>query len=240
MSWGNAIEFTSGIREYVGRITLKKLMEQFGEVEVCHIGTRGVDYPFVRFQNKASADAALKAAQAGRIFLDGQPLTADWKGATKKPEPKSATPMLSDDPSRGRRERDRDMPRGADEDPNAQGMRALARASRSSEDAAVRRQRDLGRVPPRQPAGGDMRALANVAGGGGGAGGRRRRSPSSYSDSRSPSRSRSRQKEKAPAAPAAAAPPAAPPASATKASSGREGRGRSRGRGGDRDRDRRR
>mmetsp|Transcript_83388 Transcript_83388/g.232560 ORF Transcript_83388/g.232560 Transcript_83388/m.232560 type:complete len:182 (+) Transcript_83388:110-655(+) len=146
-----AIEFTAGIRDTVGRIPLKKLMEQFGEVEVCHIGTRGVDFPFVRFKERAAADAALEASKAGRVFLDGCPIMADWKGATRKTQPKSGSSLMltagsskSDIP-----------PRFANEDQNQQGMRELGgltgrrrrRDVSSSRSISRSRSRSRGRSP---------------------------------------------------------------------------------------------
>ena len=77
-----AIEITAGINEWTSRLSLKKIMENFGEVVGCHIGNRGVDKPVVRFQTPASAEAALESLRSGRVLLDGLVLRGDWKGAT--------------------------------------------------------------------------------------------------------------------------------------------------------------
>lgn len=77
-----AIEITQGIAEWTSRLSLKKTMERFGEVVGCHMGTRGVDLPIVRFQTQASAEAALEAFKGGQVFLDGFQLSGEWKGTT--------------------------------------------------------------------------------------------------------------------------------------------------------------
>ncbi|CAK0832495.1 unnamed protein product [Prorocentrum cordatum] len=75
-----AIE-VSGIAEQSSRLSLKKAMEQFGEVTGCHMGQRGVDLPIVRFQTQAMAETALDALKGGQVWLDGCVLSAEWRGS---------------------------------------------------------------------------------------------------------------------------------------------------------------
>jgi len=80
------IEITFGTCERTSRVELKKRMAAFGEVDVCHMGTRGQDFPFVRFRTQASAEAALRALKNGEVFLeDGAMLAGEWKlGARRR------------------------------------------------------------------------------------------------------------------------------------------------------------
>lgn len=78
-----AIEITAGIAERTSRVSLKKAMEQFGEVVGCHMGTRGVEAPIVRFQTQTAAENALEQLNNAQVFLDGCQLSGDWKGATQ-------------------------------------------------------------------------------------------------------------------------------------------------------------
>lgn len=64
------------------RLWMKKEMEKFGRVEVCHMGNRqnpALDPPWVRFEKAAGAEAALQAIKAGMVFLDGKPIVAELK-----------------------------------------------------------------------------------------------------------------------------------------------------------------
>jgi hypothetical protein len=56
-----AIEMTGGITEGTSRLGLKRTMENFGVVEVCHMGNRAVDLPFVRYKTVSAFEAALNA-----------------------------------------------------------------------------------------------------------------------------------------------------------------------------------
>ncbi|CAE7343737.1 unnamed protein product [Symbiodinium natans] len=55
-----------GISEQSSRLSLKKAMEQFGEVVGCHMGARGVDHPIVRYKSQELAQTALDALKAGQ------------------------------------------------------------------------------------------------------------------------------------------------------------------------------
>eukprot|EP00933_Yihiella_yeosuensis_P024131 TRINITY_DN18707_c0_g1_i1.p1 TRINITY_DN18707_c0_g1~~TRINITY_DN18707_c0_g1_i1.p1 ORF type:complete len:151 (-),score=15.87 TRINITY_DN18707_c0_g1_i1:167-619(-) len=74
-----AIE-VSGISETSSRLSLKKSMEQFGEVVGCHMGARGQDNPIVRYKSQEMAQAALDKMKAGEVWLDGVKLSGEWKG----------------------------------------------------------------------------------------------------------------------------------------------------------------
>merc|ERR1740117_1675298 len=85
---GTTIEITFGVSERTSRVDLKKRMCVYGDVDVCHMGTRGQDHPFVRFRNPQGAEAALRALKNGEVFLDdGSMLAGDWKTGNKKPTP---------------------------------------------------------------------------------------------------------------------------------------------------------
>merc|ERR1719476_1045146 len=75
-----------GMNEQSSRLSLKKLMEGFGEVVGCHIGNRGIDYPVVRFQSADMADAAVKAMQNGQVYLDGAVLQGERRQRTDPPK----------------------------------------------------------------------------------------------------------------------------------------------------------
>merc|ERR1740116_151440 len=54
-------------------------------VDVCHMGTRGLDNPFVRFRQQSCAEAALVALKNGEVFLeDGAMLAGEWKLGNNK------------------------------------------------------------------------------------------------------------------------------------------------------------
>eukprot|EP00746_Dinoflagellata_sp_MGD_P135098 gnl/MRDRNA2_/MRDRNA2_69015_c0_seq1.p1 gnl/MRDRNA2_/MRDRNA2_69015_c0~~gnl/MRDRNA2_/MRDRNA2_69015_c0_seq1.p1 ORF type:complete len:174 (+),score=26.20 gnl/MRDRNA2_/MRDRNA2_69015_c0_seq1:76-597(+) len=118
---GNTIEIQSGVSELTSRIALKKLMSSFGEVEVCHIGNRGKDKPFIRFREPASAEQALQAVKAGQVILEGNLVTADYRGASRG--------ALADDKGGGK---------GSGKD-------------RSGKDDRLRQREAEGRIPPSPP-----------------------------------------------------------------------------------------
>jgi len=88
-----AIEITGGITERTSRLGLKRTMQTFGEVEVCHMGNRAVDLPFVRYKTIAACEAALNALKNGEAFLDGLVLQGVRKG-TGPPRPKGQPALM--------------------------------------------------------------------------------------------------------------------------------------------------
>eukprot|EP00448_Togula_jolla_P001713 CAMPEP_0170607248 /NCGR_PEP_ID=MMETSP0224-20130122/20951_1 /TAXON_ID=285029 /ORGANISM="Togula jolla, Strain CCCM 725" /LENGTH=239 /DNA_ID=CAMNT_0010932397 /DNA_START=79 /DNA_END=797 /DNA_ORIENTATION=- len=79
-----ALNLTSGITEYSSRIALKMLFGQFGEVTACWIPpleARRNELAYVKFNTAAAAQAALDAASAGQLYLDGVCLKAEWRMA---------------------------------------------------------------------------------------------------------------------------------------------------------------
>mmetsp|Transcript_96456 Transcript_96456/g.268029 ORF Transcript_96456/g.268029 Transcript_96456/m.268029 type:complete len:139 (-) Transcript_96456:184-600(-) len=123
MSAMSAIEVT-GVTTTSSRISLKRAMEAFGEVEYCHIGNRGVDLPIVRFTQQADAETALTALKSGQVWLDGVVIGGDWKAArTAQPRGlavrgRSPSPlhMTSRELVNSRRGRSRDRERERDRD----------------------------------------------------------------------------------------------------------------------------
>merc|ERR1712113_540818 len=66
------------------RLWLKKEMERFGRVEVCHTGNRMnpvAEPPWVRFATTTAAEVALKCISEGQVLVDGVPVTAVMKPA---------------------------------------------------------------------------------------------------------------------------------------------------------------
>lgn len=77
-----ALDLTEGITEYSSRISLKMLFGQFGVVSACWIPPlehRGTERAYVKFGTEAAAKAALYAAEAGQLYLDGVNLKAQWR-----------------------------------------------------------------------------------------------------------------------------------------------------------------
>lgn len=85
------IEITEGIQERTSRLSLKKTMQVFGEVDACHMGDRAVmgdrftEFPIVRFKTQTAAENAVKALNGGTVFLDGFALKGGWRGGSRRP-----------------------------------------------------------------------------------------------------------------------------------------------------------
>lgn len=76
----NTIEITEGVVESTTRMWLKREMERFGQVEVCHMGNRQNpkgEPPWVRFASSKSAEQALDAIKKGEVFVDGIQIKAE-------------------------------------------------------------------------------------------------------------------------------------------------------------------
>mmetsp|Transcript_52553 Transcript_52553/g.113711 ORF Transcript_52553/g.113711 Transcript_52553/m.113711 type:complete len:156 (-) Transcript_52553:88-555(-) len=89
----NTLEITSGVVETTSRMWLKKEMERFGPVDVCHMGNRSnpqEEPPWVRFVNPQSCEDALASVKAGQVFLDGLMVQAQYKSGRRGPAPSSA------------------------------------------------------------------------------------------------------------------------------------------------------
>eukprot|EP00434_Breviolum_minutum_P018050 symbB.v1.2.015916.t1/scaffold1171.1/size134081/11 len=74
---GRSLQFTGGIFIQTTRMYLKKAMERFGEVEVCHMGNRNnpeEEPPWVRFLTEKAAQDALDALDKGEVYVDGNQL----------------------------------------------------------------------------------------------------------------------------------------------------------------------
>lgn len=124
------LEIVEGIQERASRISLKKTMSVFGEVDACHMGDRAVmgdnftEFPIVRFKTQSAAEAALAALKSGQVYLDGFQLKGEWRGGggrsvrqrkeppsrarealpDSRPEEDTSSRMLLDTPSGGRRQ----------------------------------------------------------------------------------------------------------------------------------------
>eukprot|EP00913_Durusdinium_trenchii_P023989 g22530.t1 len=86
-----------GISDSSSRLSLKKAMEQFGEVVGCHMGARGVDNPIVRYKTQddltddlcmlEAFGTPLDALKKGEVWLDGMILKGEWKNSGRPPPP---------------------------------------------------------------------------------------------------------------------------------------------------------
>uniref|UniRef100_A0A7S0ZVZ4 RRM domain-containing protein n=1 Tax=Noctiluca scintillans TaxID=2966 RepID=A0A7S0ZVZ4_NOCSC len=85
LAGGMTVEITYGISDRTSRVELKKRMSAFGDVDVCHMGTRGQDCPFVRFRTTQAAEDAVRALGNGEVFMDdGSLLAGDWKKSARR------------------------------------------------------------------------------------------------------------------------------------------------------------
>eukprot|EP00429_Kryptoperidinium_foliaceum_P133487 CAMPEP_0176284556 /NCGR_PEP_ID=MMETSP0121_2-20121125/51911_1 /TAXON_ID=160619 /ORGANISM="Kryptoperidinium foliaceum, Strain CCMP 1326" /LENGTH=225 /DNA_ID=CAMNT_0017625005 /DNA_START=54 /DNA_END=728 /DNA_ORIENTATION=+ len=74
----STIEIT-GCSTSTTRMILKREMERFGHVDVCHMGNRdnpSAEPPWVRFADPKAADSALDAIKAGLVIIDGFAINA--------------------------------------------------------------------------------------------------------------------------------------------------------------------
>jgi len=76
----DTIEITDGVFAYTHRGELKRTLEQFGAIDICHkMGDPRDDPVWVRYQYSADAEKALEAINRGEVALGGVPLKASWK-----------------------------------------------------------------------------------------------------------------------------------------------------------------
>eukprot|EP00441_Pelagodinium_beii_P028358 CAMPEP_0197708968 /NCGR_PEP_ID=MMETSP1338-20131121/128221_1 /TAXON_ID=43686 ORGANISM="Pelagodinium beii, Strain RCC1491" /NCGR_SAMPLE_ID=MMETSP1338 /ASSEMBLY_ACC=CAM_ASM_000754 /LENGTH=235 /DNA_ID=CAMNT_0043292901 /DNA_START=62 /DNA_END=769 /DNA_ORIENTATION=+ len=76
----DTIEITDGVFAYTHRGELKRTLEQFGAIDICHkMGDPRDDPVWVRYQYSADAEKALEAIGKGEVALGGVPLKASWK-----------------------------------------------------------------------------------------------------------------------------------------------------------------
>eukprot|EP00405_Crypthecodinium_cohnii_P020740 CAMPEP_0206480332 /NCGR_PEP_ID=MMETSP0324_2-20121206/37228_1 /ASSEMBLY_ACC=CAM_ASM_000836 /TAXON_ID=2866 /ORGANISM="Crypthecodinium cohnii, Strain Seligo" /LENGTH=172 /DNA_ID=CAMNT_0053957093 /DNA_START=37 /DNA_END=556 /DNA_ORIENTATION=+ len=73
------IEIIGGCSTSTTRMILKREMERFGHVDVCHMGNRDDpknEPPWVRFADSKSADNALEAIKGSQVIIDGLVIAA--------------------------------------------------------------------------------------------------------------------------------------------------------------------
>ncbi|CAK0845664.1 unnamed protein product, partial [Prorocentrum cordatum] len=76
----NTIEFTGGCGATTTRMVLKREMERFGHVDVCHMGNRDnpkAEPPWVRFASSTAADAAVESTRRGPPLVSREPRDAE-------------------------------------------------------------------------------------------------------------------------------------------------------------------
>merc|ERR1712137_81345 len=124
------IQITGGV--VATRLWLKKEMERFGRVEVCHTGNRQNpigEPPWVRFATLTQAESALEAINGGQVLIDGCTIQAQFKSSRPPPPPQRTAPV----PRRSERDMDitsRDI---------AQQLRNRRRRSSSSSSSSRKR-----------------------------------------------------------------------------------------------------
>lgn len=140
------IQITTGA--VTTRLWLKKEMERFGRVEVCHTGNRmnpEIEAPWVRFEKMTAVETALEAINAGQcISPDGVTLKAELKNNSRPPPPTNQTAQPRPQPTRRDLETtSRDL---------ARDDRRSGPGNYSSRDAAQddRRRSPRRRSPPRR------------------------------------------------------------------------------------------
>mmetsp|Transcript_86145 Transcript_86145/g.216807 ORF Transcript_86145/g.216807 Transcript_86145/m.216807 type:complete len:153 (+) Transcript_86145:66-524(+) len=90
MAGSRTIQITSGVYVNTTRMWLKKELERFGEIDVCHMGNRErpeEEPPWVRFNSPKAAEDALAAIEKGEVFVDGAQLKAEWRSGVGRPAP---------------------------------------------------------------------------------------------------------------------------------------------------------
>eukprot|EP00933_Yihiella_yeosuensis_P071534 TRINITY_DN79736_c0_g1_i1.p1 TRINITY_DN79736_c0_g1~~TRINITY_DN79736_c0_g1_i1.p1 ORF type:complete len:176 (-),score=29.91 TRINITY_DN79736_c0_g1_i1:247-774(-) len=74
------IEFPGGCGASTTRMILKRALETYGSIEVCHMGNRDDperEPPWVRFSDPKAADAALEAINSGQVVINGNIMKAE-------------------------------------------------------------------------------------------------------------------------------------------------------------------
>jgi len=183
----NTIEFVGGCGATTTRMVLKREMERFGHVDVCHMGNRDnptAEPPWVRFAQSSSADAAVEAIQRGEVMVDGMVLTAQ-KSTRRGPPLVSREPRDAEVGSRelfmqrlrgGGGDRDRKRSRSRGRRSPSRGKRSPSRGKRKRSPSKDKG-KDKGKRSPSKDKG-------------------RRRKSSSSSSSRKRKRNRSKDKGK--------------------------------------------
>mmetsp|Transcript_116563 Transcript_116563/g.249253 ORF Transcript_116563/g.249253 Transcript_116563/m.249253 type:complete len:220 (-) Transcript_116563:26-685(-) len=104
------VEITFGTSDRTSRVDLKKRMSAFGEVDVCHMGNRGQDKPFVRYRTREAAEAAVKALKNGEVSMeDGALLAGHFKQGSGRRRESSGAPASSTAEQHRRRDETEDM-----------------------------------------------------------------------------------------------------------------------------------
>eukprot|EP00927_Polykrikos_kofoidii_P057977 TRINITY_DN5223_c0_g1_i1.p1 TRINITY_DN5223_c0_g1~~TRINITY_DN5223_c0_g1_i1.p1 ORF type:complete len:141 (+),score=23.53 TRINITY_DN5223_c0_g1_i1:184-606(+) len=131
-----------GLAETSSRMSLKKTMESFGEVIGCHIGSRGVDYPVVRFQTTEGAESALSALKNKQVYVDGLILDGDWKGSKQSEGSQQKGRGNYDDEPIGLTSRELYLDRDRDRERDRVKSRRSASRERRRRSRSRRRRRD--------------------------------------------------------------------------------------------------
>lgn len=91
------IRIIGGLSQQTSRLWLKKQMERFGPVDICHTGNRHsqtAEHPWVRFTTTTSAQTALEAAQKGELIIDGTQIQAELGAGNRRgPPPRDNTQL---------------------------------------------------------------------------------------------------------------------------------------------------
>lgn len=84
------LRITGGLSQQTSRLWLKKQMERFGPVDICHTGNRHsqtAENPWVRFTTANGAQAAIEAVNAGTLIIDGTQIQAELGAGSRRAPP---------------------------------------------------------------------------------------------------------------------------------------------------------
>ncbi|CAJ1352376.1 unnamed protein product [Effrenium voratum] len=91
----SCIQITEGMVPGINRLALKGHMEQFGQVDLVHMGNRQnpeEEPPKVRFSTPEAAQRALDAINAGQVVIDGMLLKAQFMQGKGRGRGQAPTP----------------------------------------------------------------------------------------------------------------------------------------------------
>lgn len=128
------VQITDGVTELSNRTHLKSTMQAYGLVEAVHMGRRGLEPAFVRYQHASSAEKAVEALEKGLVFMDGVQLKGGYHSTAPRPSPDYRS--MADEVAAARdrrRNRSRSRDRDRDRDRDRRSSRSRGKGSRDRE-----------------------------------------------------------------------------------------------------------
>eukprot|EP00747_Dinoflagellata_sp_TGD_P197225 gnl/TRDRNA2_/TRDRNA2_68351_c0_seq1.p3 gnl/TRDRNA2_/TRDRNA2_68351_c0~~gnl/TRDRNA2_/TRDRNA2_68351_c0_seq1.p3 ORF type:complete len:158 (-),score=17.06 gnl/TRDRNA2_/TRDRNA2_68351_c0_seq1:300-773(-) len=86
----STITITEGVSVSTSRLSLKAQMDRFGEIDVCHMGSRTNpedEPPWIRFKDPQACERAVEAINRGEVYVDGIPIKATVRNTRRAPPP---------------------------------------------------------------------------------------------------------------------------------------------------------